>query len=179
MAQQCEQHSATSVSATSGNVQQSSTPLVCGLCKQTFEDKPLLRQHLLDDHDILTHNTKWRLNKLANKDVKVLKLCYMNDITPDIPPFQIGKAPVRKALQNLPPPSEEEVNFLKSIESWKASEQTVRWFLARSLFKQNDLTESSEQKLEEAATSSILGEQTFTVHAPDSRPTLSLQLNGS
>ena len=98
----------------------------------------------------------------------------MNDITPDIPPFQIGKAPVRKALQNLPPPSEEEVNFLKSIESWKASEQTVRWFLARSLFKQNDLTESSEQKLEEAATSSILGEQTFTVHAPDSRPTLSL-----
>ena len=174
MAQQCEQHSATSVSATSGNVQQSSTPLVCGLCKQTFEDKPLLRQHLLDDHDILTHNTKWRLNKLANKDVKVLKLCYMNDITPDIPPFQIGKAPVRKALQNLPPPSEEEVNFLKSIESWKASEQTVRWFLARSLFKQNDLTESSEQKLEEAATSSILGEQTFTVHAPDSRPTLSL-----
>ena len=174
MAQQCEQHSATSVSATSGNVQQSSTPLVCGLCKQTFEDKPLLRQHLLDDHDILTHNTKWRLNKLANKDVKILKLCYMNDITPDIPPFQIGKAPVRKALQNLPPPSEEEVNFLKSIESWKASEQTVRWFLARSLFKQNDLTESSEQKLEEAATSSILGEQTFTVHAPDSRPTLSL-----
>ena len=66
------------------------------------------------------------------------------------------------------------MNFLKSIESWKASEQTVRWFLARSLFKQNDLTESSEQKLEEAATSSILGEQTFTVHAPDSRPTLSL-----
>lgn len=145
--------------------------ITCGKCNEQFPDKPLLREHLLDQHNMLTHHTKWLLHRLARKDAKVLKLCYLSGMYPHIPPFFVKRAPTR--VLQLSPPSEESDAFVRSIESWKSSERNLRWFAVRSLFKKGGFSHLLDHI--HLAPNSILDmEQAFALCTPDSQPTLSL-----
>ena len=50
-------------------------PFTCELCYSVFNNKPLLREHLISRHNMLTANTLWKLQHLTKKDTNTLHFC--------------------------------------------------------------------------------------------------------
>ena len=58
--------------------------LTCRQCGDVLMDKGKLRQHLLQEHGIVTGNTWWRLHRLQQWDTRRLAACYAL-AAPDMP----------------------------------------------------------------------------------------------